>query len=76
MTSSILLADDEQTFRETLTTVLYEEGFKVTAVSDGSQALKAIRDSSFDVAILDIRMPGVDGIKVLREIMKNKPCAK
>lgn len=76
MKSEILLADDEETFRETLGKVLREEGMTVTAVGDGLAAIDAIRARSYDVAILDIQMPGVDGIKVLAEIMKIRPATR
>ncbi len=69
----ILLADDESTFRETFTKVLEEEGFAVTAVSDGRQAIEAIARQPYAVAILDIQMPGSDGISVLREIVAVRP---
>jgi two-component system response regulator PilR (NtrC family) len=69
----VLIADDEQTFRETFSKVLREEGYEVTAASDGLEAIDAIRKSPFDVVILDIQMPGADGIKVLREVMSLRP---
>jgi len=69
----VLLADDETTFRETFRTVLEEEGFAVTAVSDGREALDAITRRSYAVAVLDIQMPGSDGISVLREIVALRP---
>lgn len=69
----VLIADDEQTFRETFFTVLTEEGFDVTAVCDGLEAIAAIRKDAYDVVILDIQMPGADGIKVLRETMGLRP---
>jgi two-component system response regulator PilR (NtrC family) len=71
--NEILLADDEVTFRETFTKVLQEEGMAVTAVDNGTDAIDAIMKQSYPVAILDIQMPGSDGIKVLREIMKVRP---
>ena len=71
--NEILLADDEVTFRETFAKVLREEGMKVTAVDNGNDAIKAIMMKSYSVAILDIQMPGADGIKVLQEIMKVRP---
>jgi DNA-binding NtrC family response regulator len=69
----ILLADDETTFRETFTKVLGEEGFAVTAVCDGREATAAIMRQPYAVAILDIQMPGCDGISVLREITAIRP---
>ncbi|MBW8016087.1 MAG: sigma-54-dependent Fis family transcriptional regulator [Planctomycetes bacterium] len=69
----VLIADDEQTFRETFSRVLMEEGFEVTEACDGLQAIDAIRKDPYDVVILDIQMPGADGIKVLRETMSLRP---
>jgi len=69
----ILLADDETTFRETFAKVLEEEGFSVTAVRDGKEATDAITGQPYAVAILDIQMPGSDGISVLREVTAIRP---
>jgi two-component system response regulator PilR (NtrC family) len=73
MTGDILLADDEMTFRETMAQVLREESLSVTAVEDGTQAIERIREKAYALAILDIQMPGADGIKVLQEIMRRHP---
>ena len=73
MKYQILLADDEPTFRETSANVLREEGFAVKAVSNGTDAINAINSQTYSIAILDIQMPGADGIKVLREIMEIQP---
>jgi two-component system response regulator PilR (NtrC family) len=73
MNRKILLADDEVTFRETFAKVLHEEGMSVTTVGNGTDAINAVTKQPFAVAILDIRMPEADGIKVLREIMRMRP---
>jgi len=73
MAAEILLADDENTFRETFAKVLREEGMPVTAVGSGTEAMNAFKKKNYAVAILDIQMPGIDGIRVLREIMKLRP---
>ncbi|MHC4580932.1 MAG: response regulator, partial [Planctomycetota bacterium] len=70
MNRDVLLADDEATFRETFAKVLREEGMSVTAVGNGTDAIDAVTKEPFGVVVLDIRMPGADGIKVLREIMR------
>ncbi|MDO8303933.1 MAG: sigma-54 dependent transcriptional regulator [Sedimentisphaerales bacterium] len=70
MKNHILVADDEIAFRDMLANVLREEGMEVTAVANGTDAMAAITKNPYQVAILDIQMPGMDGIKVLREIMK------
>ena len=73
MDREILLADDEVTFRETFAKVLREEDMSVTVVGNGTDAIDAITKQPFGVVVLDIRMPGADGIKVLREIMRMRP---
>ena len=73
MDKEILLADDEATFRNTFAKVLEEEGMSVTPVGDGIEAIDAIMKRPFAVALLDLRMPGADGMKVLREIMRIRP---
>ena len=73
MKTRILLADDEQTFRMTFTKVLQEEGFDVDDFDNGLDAINAIKRNGYDIAILDIQMPGADGIKVLKEITKVSP---
>lgn len=73
MMSNILLADDEVTFRKTFAKVLREEGMTVTEADNGIDAIDAIMKQLYEVVILDIQMPGADGIKVLREIMRIRP---
>jgi two-component system response regulator PilR (NtrC family) len=73
MISKILLADDETIFRKTFAKVLQEEGMAVTTVDNGTDAIDAITKQLYAVVILDIQMPGADGIKVLREIMRTRP---
>jgi two-component system response regulator PilR (NtrC family) len=73
MNRRILLADDEVTFRKTFAKVLVEEGMSVKEVGNGTDALDAATKERFAVVILDIRMPGMDGIRVLREIMRIRP---
>lgn len=70
MIGKILLADDETIFRKTFVKILREEGLDVTDVDNGTDAIDAITKQPFAVVILDIQMPGADGIKVLREIMR------
>ena len=62
----ILLADDEKTIAVTLGDALRGAGHDVTVVSDGEQAMGAIRTDSFECVITDIRMPRVDGLALLK----------
>jgi two-component system, NtrC family, response regulator HydG len=71
--SAVLVADDEAGMRETLADILAACGYGVTAAADGDAALDAIRNNRFDVVVMDIRMPGRDGVSVLREVGKPPP---
>ncbi len=62
----VLVADDDRAIRESLTTALEINGYEVTACEDGVEALAAFRASRPDVLVLDVMMPGVDGLGVCR----------
>jgi DNA-binding NtrC family response regulator len=69
----ILVVDDEQSMTQFLGIVLRKEGFQVTTVNSGRDALDKIRTEPFDVVISDIKMPGMDGIQLLQGIKKHDP---
>ena len=69
----ILVVDDEQSMTQFLGIVLRKEGFQVTTVNSGRDALEKIRMEPFDVVISDIKMPGMDGIQLLQGIKKHDP---
>jgi len=73
MEGYILIADDEKTFRDTLAKVLIEEGYEVVTAPNGEVALQEISNQEFDLAFCDIRMPGIDGLQLLKEIRKVSP---
>jgi two-component system, NtrC family, response regulator HydG len=64
----ILVVDDEPGMRDTLVDILEGEGYSVAAAHDGDAALRATKDRAFDVIVMDIRMPGRDGVSVLEEL--------
>jgi two-component system response regulator MprA len=66
MPHRVLLADDDRAIRESLVRALDLEGYHVTEVTDGVSALATARKDDFDVLILDVMMPGVDGLGVCR----------
>jgi two-component system C4-dicarboxylate transport response regulator DctD len=66
--ASVLVVDDELGMRETVAEILQGAGFEVTTASSGEDALSRLRQDEFDVVLMDIRMPGRDGISVLQEI--------
>jgi CheY-like chemotaxis protein len=63
--TSILLVDDEPGMLETVGDILAAAGYTVTAVGDGETALEQIRTGRYDVVLMDVRMPGRDGVSVL-----------
>jgi len=66
----ILVVDDDKDLRFNLSSILKDEGYDVLAVEDGKEALKAVQNNSPNLALLDIRLPEMDGMKVLEEIKK------
>jgi DNA-binding NtrC family response regulator len=70
-TERILVVDDEQSMTQFLSIVLRKEGYQVTAVSNGREALERVKAENFDVVITDIKMPGMDGIQLLQGIKKH-----
>lgn len=64
----ILVVDDEETVRTVLQVELEQSGYVVTTGADGLEAMEHLRQQRFDLVILDIRMPNMDGIEVLRNI--------
>src|SRR5947209_4114732 len=62
----ILVVDDEQSMTQFLGIVLRKDGFQVTTVNSGRDALDKIRTEAFDVVLSDIKMPGLDGIQLLQ----------
>ena len=69
----LLLVDDEERFRTTLSKLLGVRGIPVVAVGSGEEALEELRSKPYDVILLDVRMPGMNGIEVLAEIKKINP---
>ncbi|WP_307058379.1 response regulator transcription factor [Streptomyces achromogenes] len=62
------MADDDTDIRDLVTLKLTQSGHQVTAVDDGTAALRAARENTVDLAPLDIRMPGMSGLDVCREL--------
>ena len=66
----VLLAEDEAPIREGLTELFSSQGFSVAGVADGMAALERAVDGGFDVIVLDIMLPGKDGLHVLEQLRK------
>ena len=69
----ILLVDDEKEFVESLSERLELRNLEADIAYDGEQALDALKKGKHDVMVLDLRMPGIDGIEVLRQAKKRNP---
>jgi DNA-binding response OmpR family regulator len=68
----ILIVEDETTLRETLAYNLAKEGYEVTASADGAEALELARESRFDLIVLDIMLPSLDGLSFCRILRKEQ----
>jgi DNA-binding NtrC family response regulator len=67
----VLVVDDEEPFRRLLKKELTRKGYGVEVAADGSEALRLLRDNPFDVILLDIVMPGVDGISLMKTLKED-----
>ena len=71
--AKLLIAEDEKTQRDLLEGFLKKEGFSVEAVANGREALRMLESNFFDLALIDYKMPELDGLQTLREIRKLYP---
>ncbi|MDY6863140.1 MAG: response regulator [Thermodesulfobacteriota bacterium] len=72
----VLLVDDEKDFIETLSQRLLVRDLEVLTALNGDEALTKVKESDFDVVVLDVLMPGKDGIETLKEIKKLSPLSQ
>ena len=73
MKCKILLVDDEKTMVKYLSKQLIKKGFDVSVAYSGKTALEQVAETDFDIVLLDVLMPEMDGIETLKEIKKMKP---
>ncbi len=71
MNEHVLLVEDDPSIREIATLGLEQAGFRVTATGDGGDALARFRQGPFDLVVLDVMLPSVDGLEVCREIRRD-----
>jgi len=72
----ILVVDDEAALRTVLSSELHTEGYLVSTASDGDEAIDLLQSHSYDLILLDIKMPRVDGFQVLRFVKEKLPHIK
>ena len=69
----ILVVDDEAAMRESLMDWLMEDDYEVSAASSGENAISIVQDNDFEVVLLDLKMPGMDGIETMKRIKEINP---
>jgi DNA-binding NtrC family response regulator len=73
MNEKVLLVDDEEEFVETLAERMRTRGMDVSTSNSGASALQLVDDEDFDVVVLDLKMPGIDGLDALKRIKRRRP---
>jgi len=73
MSLKILIIDDELHIRRTLTSLLNDQGYEVSSIDNGEMALKYVNENHIDMIFLDVMLPGIDGIEILKRIKESKP---
>jgi DNA-binding NtrC family response regulator len=68
--ANVLVVDDQIGMLETFTDILEDEGFSVATAEDGFQAIETVKEQSFDIIFMDIKMPGINGVQTFREIKR------
>lgn len=76
MEAKVLLVDDEEDFLETLSSRLSMRGLKVSAVTSGEQAVSEAKAQEYDAIVVDLSMPGIDGLETLKRIKADNPDAE
>ena len=71
--AKVLLVDDEAEFCELLSDRLENRGLKVDSVNSGEEAINKVDEQNFDAIIVDLAMPGIDGLETLRRIKEKRP---
>ena len=71
--AKILVIDDEQSIRELLNTLLHRKGYDVVLAESGKKGLELFRRERPDVMVLDLKMPGMDGLTVLQQVRSLEP---
>jgi two-component system response regulator (stage 0 sporulation protein F) len=71
--ANILIADDDDAVQQIIKILLQRSGHQVTGANDGRTALKVFRESEFDLLIVDIFMPGMDGLETMKQVHAYRP---
>ena len=71
---NIIIIDDQINMLEPLSDILQDYGYNVTIVDDGFKGIEIIKKHHFDIALIDVQMPGINGVDTFREIKKSRAC--
>ncbi len=71
--ATVLITDDDPSIRQTMETIVRQAGMKSIAVATGEEALKTIAQCSIDVMLLDVQLPGINGLEVLKQVRERSP---
>jgi len=71
--TSLLIVDDDEDMLETLSDILQEKGYQTETAKTGKKAIVKAKERFFDVALVDLRLPDITGIELLRTFRKNRP---
>lgn len=74
--SSVLIVDDDSGTTETLSDIFTEMGHNVSMAKDGLEAIKLVSERHYDLALIDIKMPGMNGVEAFRKIKAIRPSVK
>jgi len=75
MTKRVLVVDDEAPIRELMTEALSRSGCEVVTAASGEEALERLRQGNLQVMLLDLKLPGMDGVELARRIKRERPMA-
>ncbi len=68
----VLIVDDEQNMRRTLNDILEGEGYDVTTAATGEEAIELCSENNYEIILMDVRMPGIDGVETFRQIRRHQ----
>jgi DNA-binding NtrC family response regulator len=74
--ATVLIVDDEPNMRTTLADILRNEGYETATAETGEQAIEMCRQRTYDIVLMDVRMPGIDGVEAFREIRREQAGAR
>lgn len=73
MKERVLIVDDEEIIRSSVSDCLEKDGYEIGAVADGYKAIEKVQEEKWDLALVDLKMPGIDGLQVLKKINEVSP---